>query len=156
MFFIEHIMNIMVGVMDQRVNMVTLGVSNVPRARAFYEDGLGWRASPQSSSDFTIFRAGEMLVGLFPRGELAAETALDDTAPPDAFGGMTLSYAVATREEAIIVMAKAEAAGALVTTRPVKTSWGGFAGYFTDPDGHAWEIVWNPHWFDTDGQLLIS
>ncbi len=142
--------------MDQRVNMVSLGVADVPRARTFYEQGLGWRAALLSSKALVVFRAGGLLVTLIPRGELADDLGLDDAGRHDGFSGTALSYAVASHEEAVLVMARAERAGAMVTRRTGDTSWGGHAGCFTDPDGHAWEVVWNPDWFDEKGRVLIT
>ncbi len=142
--------------MQQRVNMVTLGVQDVPRARAFYEYGLGWRACAKSSGDLAVFRAGPMLVSLMPRGELAADTGLADEAAPGQFAGVTLAYAARSREEAVVLLARAAAAGATIARRASETDWGGYAGTFVDPDGHAWELVWNPDWFAADGEPLLS
>ncbi len=142
--------------MQQRVNMVSLGVQDVPRARAFYEHGLGWTPSAQSSRTLAVFRAGGMLVGLMPRGELAADIGVDDDAPYRSFTGIALSYAVRSRAEAVLVLARAEAAGGTVSRRAGETPWGGYAASFTDPDGHAWELMWNPDWWDDDGRPLIA
>ncbi len=142
--------------MDQRISMVTLGVRRLAAARRFYERGLGWRASPVSSSDQVIFRAGCLLVGFVERGSLAADLGLDDHGDVFEFSGIALTHTVASREDAILVLARAEAAGGVITKGTSETPWGGFAGCFCDPDGHAWDIAWNPDWFDEKGRLLIA
>ncbi len=141
--------------MDQRLSMVTLGVRDVAQARAFYERGLGWRASLISSTALVVFRAGSLLITLQPRGEVAADFGLDDHGPVEQFSGLGLSHAVGSREEAIMIMARAEAAGGIVTRRTAETSWGGYAGAFCDLDGYAWELVWNPDWFDDRGRVIL-
>ncbi len=142
--------------MDQRISMVSLGVADVVRSRVFYENGLGWRASLISSKALVVFRAGGLLVTLVPRGELAADLGVDDPGRTEDFTGLALNHAVGSREEAILILARAQAAGGVVTQGTIETSWGGYAGAFCDPDGHAWEVAWNPDWFDEKGRVLIT
>lgn len=141
--------------MDQRVSVVTLGVADLGRARRFYEQGLGWRASTASGGSIVVYKAGNLLVTLFPRAELAADAGLENAGAPGAFGGITLAYNAASRDLVDMVMAQAETAGATVTKRAQEAFWGGYAGAFRDPDGHTWEVAWNPHWFDGEGNVSL-
>lgn len=140
--------------MDQRISLITLGVADLSRARRFYE-ALGWTASGASSASFVVFNLGSMLVGLFPRGELAADAGLNDAGETARFGGITLSYNTASKELVNMVMVQAEDAGAAVTKPATEAFWGGYSGAFRDPDGHIWEVAWNPHWFDADGKVIL-
>ena len=128
--------------MEQRVSLVTLGVADVARARAFYE-GLGWVASDRSQDDVTFFQAGGMVVALWSRAELAVDSVVTDAG---GWGGITLAHNVRSPEEVDAVLAEAEAAGATIPRRGAETSWGGYSGVFVDPDGHPWEVAHNPFW----------
>jgi predicted lactoylglutathione lyase len=125
---------------EQRISLVTLGVADLPRAKAFYEQ-LGWRG--QEAEETVFFQAGGLAVVLWGRGKLADDAGMED-ATGDGFGGITLAHNVRTREEVDAVLAAAAAAGATLTRPAADTFYGGYAGYFTDLDGHAWEIAWNP------------
>ncbi len=128
--------------MEQRVSLVTLGVADVARARAFYE-ALGWVASDRSQDDVTFFQTGGMVVGLWSRDELAADSGTEDTG---GWGGVTLAHNVRSPEEVDAVLVEAEAAGATIPRRGAETFWGGYSGVFVDPDGHPWEVAHNPGW----------
>lgn len=141
--------------MEQRVSLVTLGVADLRRARKFYEQGLGWRASPATGGSIVVYRTGNMLVALFPREELAADAGLDSAGAPGAFGGITLAYNAGSRDLVDMVMTQAETAGATITKPAQEAFWGGYSGAFRDPDGHVWEVAWNPHWFDGDGNVSL-
>ncbi|MCF0093119.1 VOC family protein [Micromonospora sp. MH99] len=126
--------------MEQRISLITLGVSDLPRAKTFYEH-LGWRGQEVEGTVF--FQAGGLALVLWSRDKLAADA---DVPNPDTggFGGMTLAQNVRSRAEVDEVMATASEAGAEVTQPARETFYGGYAGYFADPDGHVWEIAWNP------------
>lgn len=126
--------------MEQRISVVTLGVADVGRARAFYER-LGWRGQEVEGTVF--FQAGGMVLVLWSEDRLAEDAGLD-RAPGGGFRGASLAQNVRSPAEVDAVVAAARAAGARVTRPPADTFYGGYAGYFTDPDGHAWEIAHNP------------
>ena len=127
--------------MDQRVSIVTLGVRDLPTARAFYEQ-LGWQGSETEETVF--FQAGGMVVILWGRDKLAADSGVPDDAPTGAFDGVVLAQNLRSEAEVDEVIAIAREAGATVTREPAPTFYGGYAGCFADPDGHLWEIAYNP------------
>lgn len=138
--------------MEQRVSLITLGVSDLALSRAFYES-LGWRG--QEVEETVFFQAGGMAMVLWGRGKLAADAGVEDK-PSDEFGGITLAHNVRTEAEVDELLAKAKAAGATVTKPAAKTFYGGYAGYFADPDGHLWEIAHNPGFsLRPDGSLVL-
>jgi catechol 2,3-dioxygenase-like lactoylglutathione lyase family enzyme len=136
--------------MKPRVTVITLGVDDLDRAVHFYRDGLGWhtegivgREFENGAVAFFDLRAGVRLA-LWPRRSLAADTQLTPgQRSPTEF---SLGHNVGSRREVDDVIARAAAAGAQVVKPARATAWGGYAGYFADPDGHLWEIVWNPQW----------
>ena len=140
--------------MEQRLSMITLGVADLNRSRAFYQ-ALGWTVHPSSQDAIAFFKLRGMVLGLYGRAALAADAQLPDAPCP--FGGITLSYNVRSREEADQVMAEAERAGARVLKAPQEVFWGGYSGYFADPDGHPWEVAHNPFWtLADDGSVQLS
>ena len=139
--------------MDQRVSLLTLGVDDVTRARRFYE-ALGWRG--QEIEHTVFFQAGGMAVVLWGREALADDAGVDDTSNAAAFRRIAMAHNVRSRDEVDAVLAAAERAGATITRRPAETSYGGYAGYFADPDGHLWEIAHNPGFtLLDDGSLVL-
>jgi predicted lactoylglutathione lyase len=138
--------------MDQRLSLVTLGVADVRRSRAFYEK-LGWNG--QEVEETVFFQAGGIVVVLWSRDKLALDAGVTDVGRPG-FGGISLAHNVRSSDEVDDVVAVAEAAGAIVTRAPAETFYGGYAGYFTDPDGHAWEIAYNPGFaLAPDGSITV-
>ncbi|MEU5722678.1 VOC family protein [Micromonospora sp. NPDC047738] len=138
--------------MEQRVNIVTLGVADLARARTFYER-LGWRG--QEVQETVFFQAGALVVVLWGRDKLAEDAGLTDRGA-DGFGGLGLAQNVRSRAEVDEILHQAAEAGATVTRPARETFYGGYAGYFTDPDGHAWEIAWNPGFaLGPDGSLTV-
>ncbi len=138
--------------MEQRVSVVTLGVEDLDRARAFYE-ALGW-ASPSTPEDGVVFfPSGGMVLALWSRTLLAEGSAVTD---PGGWGGVTLAHNVASPEAVDAVLEEAEAAGATIGRRGASTFWGGYSGVFLDPDGHPWEVAHNPFWqMDEAGAITI-
>jgi catechol 2,3-dioxygenase-like lactoylglutathione lyase family enzyme len=138
---------------DQRLSLITLGVSNLPRAVAFYEN-LGWRtANDFEEQDVAFFQAGCMAIALWHRDQLAADSGVEDGG---GWGGVTLAYNVREPEDVDAVIADAEAAGAEIARAPATTVWGGYSGVFIDPDGHPWEVAHNPNWtVHDDGSISI-
>ena len=140
--------------MEQRLSLVTLGVADLERARRFYEDGLGWRRG-NAHAEVVFFQIGGAVLALWSRHELAADARLPDAG--SGFGGIALAYNTRTREEVDRVLAEAEAAGGTILKPAQDTFWGGYAGYFADPDGHPWEVAWNPGWtLLEDGSVRLA
>lgn len=137
----------------QRITLITLGVADMARARAFYA-ALGWREHKQSQAGITFYQANGFVLGLFGLGPLAA-----DQGRPDATlgtGASTLAQNFATEAEVDAAYAQAIAAGATPLKAPEKVFWGGYSGYFADPDGHVWELAMNPFWpLNSDGSLTL-
>ena len=139
--------------MEQRVSLITLGVADLARSLDFYQR-LGWRRSMAQSEGVVFFQAGGMGLALYPRDELAKDAKL--SAEGNGFGGMTLAYNARSREEVDAVLAQAKAAGAKLLKPAEEAFWGGYSGYFSDPDGFAWEVAWNPSFpIATDGSIRI-
>lgn len=137
--------------MDQRVSFITLGVSDLARSKAFYER-LGWTASPASQDSIVFFDLNGVVLGLFGRKDLAEDAGVPDGAA--GFSAITLACNQRSEAEVDAVMREAEAAGAVIVTPAEKVFWGGYRGYFTDPDGHIWEIAHNPFApIDSEGRV---
>ena len=140
-------------VFEARVSLITLGVEDLARSRAFYER-LGWRASPASQADIVFFQLGGLALALFAGAGLAEDAGVD--AAGHGFRAITLAHNVRAPEDVDRLVALAEAAGARVTRPAQAAPWGGRAGYFADPDGHLWEIAWNPQFpLQGDGALKL-
>ena len=137
---------------EPRVSLITLGVADLARARAFYETGLGWKASPASQGDVVFFQVGELAISLFPRRLLAEDAGVP--AAGQGFSGITLARNVREPADVERLLAIAEAAGAKITKPAQDAFWGGRTGYFADPDGHLWEVAWNPHFTLTEDESL--
>ena len=127
--------------MQPRVSVITLGTSDVDRARSFYE-AMGWTAS-SPDGEVVFMQARGMVVALWSRELLAEDSGVTDAG---GWGGITLAHNVASPDAVDAVLAEARAAGARIARDAAPTSWGGYAGVFLDPDGHPWEIAHNPHW----------
>jgi predicted lactoylglutathione lyase len=137
---------------EQRISLITLGVADLSRAKAFYET-LGWRGQEVEGTVF--FQAGGMVVVLWHEDALADDAGLE-RAHPTGFRGVGLAQNVRSRSEVDVVMREAEQAGARITRPAAETFYGGYAGYFTDPDGHAWEVAHNPGFsLGADGSLTL-
>jgi uncharacterized protein len=139
--------------MEQRVSLVTLGVRDLERSRQFYE-ALGWRHADRPGEDVYFFQVGGMVLALWSREELAADSAVTDAG---GWGGITLAHNTRSAEEVDAVLAEAVDAGATLGRAGAETSWGGYSGIFIDPDGHPWEVAHNPFWTITDdGSIDLS
>ena len=132
--------------MEQRVSVITLGVRDVARARAFYE-ALGWVTRAKPDDDVVFFQAGGMIFALWGRDKLAEDSTVEDTG---GWGGITLAYNTRSPAEVDEVLAQAQAAGAKIGRPGEKTFYGGYSGIFFDPDGHPWEVAHNPSWTIAD------
>jgi uncharacterized protein len=139
---------------EQRVSLITLGVTDLVRARGFYE-ALGWKTNADEDDDVVFFQAGGLVVALWDRRKLAADSGVAENG--EGFGGVTLAYIVRGPEQVDAVLKEAKAAGATITRDAGTTFWGGYSGVFVDPDGYPWEVAHNPHWtLHDDGSVSLG
>jgi uncharacterized protein len=136
--------------MQPHFKVLTLAVENLERSLAFYRDGLGLPTEGIIGQEFedgavAFFNLNDgLMLSLYPAASLAKDARTEVT--DRRIGAMTIGQLAATREEVDAIVARAENAGAVVTDRPHERFWGGYSGYFADPNGHLWEIVWHPQW----------
>ena len=126
-----------------QISFVTIGVKDLQRSRRFYE-GMGWTASTASSESLVYFLSQRSMLALYDETALATEAGVPGEG--EGFRKITLSQNVGSKSEVGATLSRALALGAQMTRAPRDTSWGGYAGWFADPDGHLWEVVWNPKW----------
>ena len=139
--------------MEARINMITLGVADLPRSIRFYRDGLRFRTDAKDTDDIAFFATTGTRLGLYPLDKLAEDIG-PHVKPQRGFPGITLIHNVRTKKEVAEVLAFAEAAGAKIEKPAQDTFWGGHSGYFSDPDGYYWEVAWAPNWkLDEEGML---
>jgi uncharacterized protein len=140
--------------MEQRLTLVTLGVQDLGRALRFYRDGLGWQVWSGSGGDFVLFLLkGGIGLALYPRDLLAEDAGVTDEG---GFGGVTLAHNVPSQREVDILLRAAVKAGGSLLKPASKKDWGGYSGYFADPDGHPWEVAWNPQFALLNGLLTLG
>jgi catechol 2,3-dioxygenase-like lactoylglutathione lyase family enzyme len=140
-------------IMEQRISVVTLGVKDLRASRRFYVDGLGWKPVFENP-EIVFFQTGGMVFALFLRDQLAADFEADAAT----FGraAMALGYNVRRKSDVDPLIQRAQDAGATVLKTARDASWGGYSGYFADPDGFAWEVAWNPAWpLGQDGNVTF-
>ena len=136
--------------MKPRIKVLTLGVSDLERSLAFYRDGMGLPTNGiigQAFEDGAVVffhMNDDMILALYPTASLAKDAKI--TATQARLGAVSIGHIVNSRDEVDAVMERAEQAGAVITDPPHDRFWGGYSGYFHDPDGHLWEIAWNPQW----------
>ena len=136
--------------MKPRIKILTLAVTDLHRSLAFYRDGLGLRTQGITGQQFedgavVFFRLeGDMMLALWPVGSLAKDVKIEATKAR--LGAVSIGHIVGSKREVDVIMRDAAKAGAVVTDPPKDRFWGGYSGYFHDPDGHLWEIAWNPAW----------
>ena len=140
--------------MEQRMSVVTIGVADLALSQKFYEQGLGWSLS-SADEQIKFFQLNGLIFALYPWDALA-----DDAQVPNertGFSGVTLAYCARSKEEVNDVLEQAEEAGARITKPAQEVFWGGYSGYFSDPDGHLWEIAYNPYWkIDEKGNVYLD
>jgi len=138
--------------MEPRINLVTLGVKNFKRALKFYRDDLGWKA--QVENEVAFFPLNGVVLGLYPREKLAEDALTKDA--PSGFSGITLAYNVGSEKEVDEILELVSKIGAKVVKPGQKVFWGGYSGYFSDPEGHLWEVAHNPFWkLDKNGNVEL-
>lgn len=140
--------------MDRRLNIITLGVTDLARSIRFYRDGLGWQLSKVSNAHIALIPMGGIILALYGRESLAEDA--QQPPPGSGFAGFTLAQNVASKEAVRAALEKAQAAGGTILKPAQDVFWGGYSGYFADPDGFAWEVAWNPHFTLTEsGQVVL-
>ncbi len=139
--------------MEPRISIITLGVNSMPVSIRFYRDGLGFPTDATDDRNWAIFRTNGTRLALYPKAELAKDSG-PDTTPAGGFCGITLAHNVSSREDVDRIIEQAVAAGASRLKTPSETEWGGYSGYFADPDGYLWEVAWGDVWeYDENGTL---
>jgi catechol 2,3-dioxygenase-like lactoylglutathione lyase family enzyme len=139
--------------LEQRLSIVTLGVRDLAASRRFYE-ALGWKPANMKAEGVVFFQFGGIALGLFGRDALAKDAGVPDSAP--GFSGITLAHNVRDKGEVAKVLAHAETCGARIVKPAQDVFWGGYHGYFADPDGHLWEVAWNPFFpLKDDGAIVL-
>lgn len=140
--------------MKPRLNIVTLGVKNLQKSKAFYKDALGWEPAAGSSEQIVFFHQGGIVLALYPLDKLAEDAGV--SYERNGFSGVTLAINQDSKEAVAETFEKAVKNGAKILVEPRDTFWGGYDAYFADPDGHSWEIAWAPFWkFDEQGSLVL-
>jgi catechol 2,3-dioxygenase-like lactoylglutathione lyase family enzyme len=142
--------------MENRISIITLGVKDLERSLRFYRDGLGFKTTRKSEEGIIFFQTNGVCLALYPYDKLAEDVSKEFLMPKSKFSGITLAHNVRSREEVITIMKQAENAGAKIEKPAQDTFWGGFSGYFSDPDGHLWEIAWGAFEINNDGSLIIT
>ncbi|MBE7552676.1 MAG: VOC family protein [Anaerolineales bacterium] len=140
--------------MRPKLNLITLGVKDFERSLQFYRDGLGWPLSSASQGDVAFFPLGGVVLALYPRDKLAEDAQVSPAG--SGFSGITLAYNTKSQAEVDEVLQTVENLGATIIKRAQPVFWGGYNGYFADPDGHLWEVAWNPFFgFDEADNLIL-
>ena len=139
--------------MEQRVSLITLGVTDLDRAVDFY-GSLGWQPATVLDDEIAFYQLGGMILGLWSRALLATDSTVEDSG---GWGGVTLAHNVRSPAEVDTVIEEARVAGARIGREPAPTDWGGYSGVFIDPDGHPWEVAHNPGWpIDDTGAVRLG
>ncbi len=145
--------------MEPRISIVTLGVEDLERSYRFYHDGLGFPTSGQPEKGIIFFQTGGVCLALYPFDKLAEDISenLVLQHPAGSFSGVTLAHNTRSREEVDAVLEQAKQAGGAIIKSAQDVFWGGYSGYFSDPDGHIWEVAYADFWqFHEDGRLVIE
>jgi catechol 2,3-dioxygenase-like lactoylglutathione lyase family enzyme len=142
--------------MEPRITIVTLGVRDLEKSLRFYRDGLGFPTTRKAEQGIVFFQTSGACLALYPYDELANDVAEEFLVERSKFTGITLAHNVRTREDVDNVLAQAKAAGAHIEKPAQDTSWGGYAGYFSDLDGYLWEIAWGAFELRDDGSAFIT
>ena len=142
--------------MELRLSIITLGVQDLERSLVFYRDGLGFPTTRNSDGGIVFFQPGGVCLALYPLETLAKDVSEDFVVERSNFGGITLAHNVRTKEEVDTILKLAERVGGKIEKQAQDTSWGGYDGYFSYPDGYLWEIAWGAFEFRDDGSLIIT
>ena len=140
--------------MEQRLSMITLGVADLERAVAFYENVVGWKPAP-GPPEIAFFDLGGVVFSLYLPDAMAKDMNL--AAGDAAYQGFALAHNARSKEEVDSIFSRLKENGAAIRKEPREVFWGGYSGYFSDPDGHMWEVAYNPHWtIREDGRISMT
>jgi hypothetical protein len=141
--------------MEQRISLITLGVADLQRAVNFYENVVGWKPE-QSPPGVVFFDLNGVVFALWPHDELAKDMNMPAGSVPS-YRGYSLAHNARSEAEVDAIFARLKQHGATILKQPQKAFWGGYSGYFSDPDGHVWEIAYNPFWtIRQDGRVMMK
>ena len=142
--------------MEARISIITLGVRDLERSFHFYHDGLGLPTQSKLEDGIVFFQTSGTRLALYPLAKLAEDISPALSANRTRFHGITLSHNTRSREEVDQVLQSAKDAGGVIVKQAQEVFWGGYSGYFTDPDGYFWEVAWAESWvFNPDGSLVV-
>jgi len=140
--------------MRQKLNLITLGVNDLERSLNFYEKGLGWKKSSAGNENIAFFSLGGMIISLYGRASLAEDISISEKGT--GFSGITLAHNTKSEKEVDDILKEVEKLGATIIKPGEKVFWGGYSGYFKDPDGHIFEVAYNPFWeFDEKDNVIL-
>lgn len=139
--------------MEPRITMVTLGVRDLAKATEFYEETLGWPKTPASNEGISFFKLNGILLGLYGWNPLAEDAGVSPDG--DGFRGSALAHNARSKEEVDAIFERLRSGNVTIIKPPGQVFWGGYSGYFADPDGHLWEVAWNPYLdLDAEGNVI--
>ncbi len=142
--------------MESRISIITLGVKDLERSLQFYRDGLGLPTTRTAEQGIVFFQTTGTCLALYPYEELANDVAPEFNAPRSKFPGITIAHNVRVRGDVDQILQQAERAGAKIEKQAQNTEWGGYSGYFSDPDGYLWEVAWGAFEIRDDGSLVVT
>jgi uncharacterized protein len=142
--------------MEPRISIITLGVAELERSLRFYRDGLGFPTTRTAESGIIFFQTGGVCLALYPYDLLAKDVSDAFLVPKSKFTGTTLAHNVRTKEEVAQILAQAERAGGKIEKPARAAEWGGYSGYFSDPDGYLWEVAYGAFPIRPDGTLVVT
>jgi catechol 2,3-dioxygenase-like lactoylglutathione lyase family enzyme len=141
--------------MEPRISIITLGVKDLEHSYQFYKEGLGLPTTRTPNDGIVFFQTSGVTLAIYPVEELASDVGPDWNTPRGKFSGFTLAHNVRHRSDVDVVLETAAKAGATIVKPAADTFWGGYSGYFTDPDGYLWEVAWGAFEIDVDGSLIV-
>ncbi|MBO9999406.1 MAG: VOC family protein [Cyanobacteria bacterium SID2] len=143
--------------MEPRISIITLGVKDLKKSYQFYHEGLGFPTSDSAVSDIVFFQTNGTCLALYPLDRLAADVSPNLSDTRSSFSGITIAHNTRNKEDVNTILELAEKAGGKIEKPAQNTSWGGYSGYFSDPDGYFWEVAYADSWkFHDDGSLVIE
>lgn len=143
--------------MEARISIITLGVQDLTRSYDFYCNGLGFPTTRKPEQGIIFFQTSGVCLALYPHEKLAEDVSLSLSKARCAFSGITLAHNTKTKNEVDEILRRAEASGGKIEKTPRIVEWGGYSGYFSDPDGYLWEVAWSADWqFNADSSLVIE
>ena len=141
---------------ESRLSIITIASRDMARSAKFYED-LGFDRAGGSEDQMLFYQMNGFIFGVYGADHLTEDAGMDSLGVPNHFGGIALAYNVRSKDEVDGLLRFAESCGARITRPASDQFWGGYSGYFADPDGHSWEVAWNPHSpLDEDGNLFMK